>query len=77
MPTPRDENVRNFILDLTELSRKYKLMISGCGCCSSPSIDPIPDAALHDKAGYITENGGNLAWEDGKYFPASLDEVIR
>lgn len=32
------EEERAFILELTELTKKHKIKISGCGCCDSPSL---------------------------------------
>lgn len=30
-----------FLKDLTELTRKHKITISGCGCCGSPGLSPL------------------------------------
>lgn len=30
---------KEFLKELGELTKKYKLYIGGCGCCSSPFID--------------------------------------
>jgi hypothetical protein len=51
-------NLEMFLKELTELTKKYKLTICGCGCCGSPSID--------DENKTI---GGNLDWnyEKEKY----------
>lgn len=54
------DNERNFIIELEALSRKYKLQIYGCGCCGSPSVDPIEEKELVSEAGYIYED--KLEW---------------
>ena len=30
--------ISNFLVELTELSKKYGIIILGCGCCESPSL---------------------------------------
>ena len=29
---------RAFLIELTELSRKHNIVVSGCGCCGSPNL---------------------------------------
>lgn len=37
-------NEELFVKELTELSKKYGVYISGCGCCGSPFLtDKAPD----------------------------------
>lgn len=63
------DNERNFIIELEQLSRKYKLQIAGCGCCGSPSIEAIEDVDLAEQAGYMYEDQlrwvapGNFDWD--------------
>lgn len=33
------ERLENFLKELSELTKKYNIAISGCGCCGSPYID--------------------------------------
>lgn len=52
-----EKNLELFLLELAELTKKYNLEISGCGCCGSP---------------YVTNPKGDfevtlLEYEDGKY----------
>ncbi len=35
--------LRLFLNDLTQLSLRYKMVIGGCGCCGSPSINTMTD----------------------------------
>lgn len=32
-----------FVAELSELSRKYKVWVGGCGCCNSPFLEPEDD----------------------------------
>lgn len=35
------ENIDLFLQELTKLSKKYNIVIGGCGCCGSPYLDDI------------------------------------
>ncbi len=37
------EREKEFLKELTDLTLKYKICISGCGCCGSPALDDISD----------------------------------
>jgi hypothetical protein len=45
-----EEQVQAFLADLSELSRKHRVIIGGCGCCGSPFISSM-DAEGHYKLG--------------------------
>lgn len=30
--------LKDFLSDLTKITKKYKLIIEGCGCCGSPAV---------------------------------------
>ena len=32
-----------FLAELTELTRKYQIVIWTCGCCSSPRLEPLDE----------------------------------
>jgi hypothetical protein len=38
-PEQEAEDVKKFLKELTNLSKKYKISISGCGCCGSPYLN--------------------------------------
>ena len=33
--------LNNFLIELTELTKKYDICIGGCGCCSSPYLKRV------------------------------------
>jgi len=59
-------NERAFIVELEQLSRKYNVYITGCGCCGSPSVDESSDPMAGLEAGYIYE--GHLEWVEPEQF---------
>ncbi len=49
----KEEREKEFLIGLAKLTRETGIIISGCGCCGSPSIDEASDAELSDPdAGY-------------------------
>jgi hypothetical protein len=57
-----DNNMREFLFELTELSRKHKLIVTACGCCGGPWISGCEEAA-HPIGHYRTlPNGSELEW---------------
>lgn len=47
------ENKKNFLIELEQISRKYGLYVDGCGCCGSPSLEPLEGAlGTSPEAGY-------------------------
>jgi hypothetical protein len=53
------EQVEAFLVELTELTKKYRIRIHGCGCCGSPYLeDHVPEGR------YVVSNGDdNLTWK--------------
>lgn len=45
-----------FLFELTQLSLKYQLVVSGCGCCGSPFLEKLTEP------GKYTANGTDLRW---------------
>ena len=45
-----------FLLELTQLSLKYQLRVSGCGCCGSPYL------TKSDKPGQYIADDDDLQW---------------
>jgi hypothetical protein len=52
------KKVEAFLEELTKLSKKHGLVISGCGCCESPYVMKMKNsqgqycAAIHDGTDY-------------------------
>ena len=62
MPQPQIEPQKAaFLAELTELSRKYQFIISGCGCCGSPYLMKLEASEL---VGKYTVDGDDLSWEE-------------
>lgn len=53
------ENMKEFLAELTKLAIKHNLVIDGCGCCGSPWVNPQNGAAAN---GQYSEAGGELCW---------------
>jgi hypothetical protein len=51
-----------FLQELSELSRKHRIEISGCGCCDSPSLGVLDEASLNRSYG-SSADGGCLTWD--------------
>ncbi len=65
-----DKKMEEFLVGLTELTRRTGVAIGGCGCCESPYMfDPlsIVESFRFDVADpngkYVSNNdGGNVEW---------------
>lgn len=56
-------NEHAFLMELEALSRKYKIQISGCGCCGSPSLFDLQEKELAPEAGYAMPCGrSDFGW---------------
>ena len=56
------ENQFQFLLGLRELTLKYGVTISGCGCCGSPYLSDLSDTEKVDTlelGGYAVEDDGD------------------
>lgn len=60
-----EQKLQEFLKELTDLTRKYGIGISGCGCCGSPSLDPLQPNEMPLDQQYVEENG-TLFWKKPK-----------
>jgi hypothetical protein len=52
-----------FLVGLEKLTRETGIMIGGCGCCGSPSLDTATAEELCDEsAGYGFGYAGEVTW---------------
>jgi hypothetical protein len=49
-----------FLIGLTELTRRTGVRIGACGCCGGPSLDRLTPAQLDERGGYASTQ---QAWE--------------
>lgn len=42
------EQEKAFLEALTELSKKHKIIIEGCGCCGSPTLQALESEGEYD-----------------------------
>ena len=49
------EEQRQFLKELAELTKKYGIVISGCGCCGSPSLEQTSDDGKYYADGFDSE----------------------
>ena len=43
-----NERLQMFLAELTELTRRYDVAITGCGCCGSPFTEDVSEDKLPD-----------------------------
>lgn len=56
------ENLKAFLKELSALTRKHKISISGCGCCGSPYLQEISDEDASDAEYEVLGNPERLWW---------------
>jgi hypothetical protein len=58
-----EDKTKPFLEELTALSKKHGLIIWGCGCCASPSIEEL-ESEEKEGYSYSTEGTfcGKLEW---------------
>lgn len=54
------KNEKAFVKELTELSKKYKIIIGGCGCCGSPFLSEMEN----ENGQYYKVRGKDIDWLD-------------
>lgn len=61
------EQIRNFLADLTEVSRKHGIKIEGCGCCGSPYLEECASTGEYELPIISEENGHVKGVENLKF----------
>lgn len=61
------ERLKDFLKELSELTKKYNIAISGCGCCGSPYIDDFQEEFV----------GANLYFDKEKQIYELVDIIKR
>lgn len=61
------EQVADFLIELSKLTRAHGIAVSGCGCCDSPFLRPVPKDDSSHKYGIEGEGleGDRIAWSAG------------
>lgn len=60
-----EKQLRDFMDDLGELTKKHRIVIQGCGCCGSPYFLPLRDKDKNFKY-RCEEDGAYLEWKEEK-----------
>jgi hypothetical protein len=70
MIEPTDEEVKEFLEELTQLSIRHKIEIAGCGCCGSPALVKLDHDGAYDAVSLVDEGHptfrGNLEFKKKK-----------
>jgi hypothetical protein len=58
--------MKNFLTELTQLTKKYKITIGACGCCSSPWLFSEPELkdGKYTTAKFHHELTDELKWQE-------------
>jgi len=63
-----ENNILEFLKELSALTLKYKVRIHGCGCCGSPFLLSIDEYKNELNLGYCVNKklkyNGNIEYED-------------
>lgn len=57
-----------FLVELTELTKKHGVYITGCGCCGSPSLCDLGLSQSDSLAGYGHGGMSDVQWLDPTEF---------
>jgi len=56
------ERADEFLQELSELTRKHGIVIYGCGCCGSPTLEAFSTVSPRTGAYNIREKDGEFAY---------------
>jgi hypothetical protein len=72
------EKERAFLIDLEAISRKHGIVVSGCGCCGSPNLEPMTDEdRAETAAGYGAGGSCDFSWTGPSDGPAWGNAKVR
>lgn len=49
------EQIKMFLYELTELTKRHKVEVVGCGCCGSPWLSLLSDEQIEEVDTYIIQ----------------------
>lgn len=67
----KQERSKLFLEELTQLSKKHRIAVNGCGCCGSPYLSDIPEELIDE---YDAESG--LDYKLSKNLSSSINAIM-
>ena len=60
-----EESIRNFLTEMSDLTKKYGYIIGGCGCCGSPYLTKVDGeyTPVYENLYFDKENGNYTVQE--------------
>lgn len=64
MTEVREATIEAFLRELTDLTRKHRVCIAGCGCCGSPYLLDLDDQLID--GAYVSWGDNDIEWRVGQ-----------